>query len=122
MVRFVSECNVGPRNFERATGPSQRAGIEDRRDRDSGGYLWECEISYIGIRETHLAQPLVVGSFRLLHPERGEERVSWSHGSEKCLGLTQGDTHAPRRASRLHPTSTNNCTSNEKCELVCGRY
>ena len=55
VVRFTWECDVGPRNFERATDPSQRAGIEDRRDRDSGGYLWDFEISYIGIRETHLA-------------------------------------------------------------------
>ena len=55
VVRFVSECDVGPRDFECATGPSQRAGIKDRRNWDSGGYLWDREISYIGIRETHLA-------------------------------------------------------------------
>ena len=50
VVRFTWEYDVGPRYFERATGPSQRAGIKDRRNWDSGGYLWDCEISYIGIR------------------------------------------------------------------------
>ena len=55
VVRFIGERDIGPRNFERATSPSQRAGIEDRRNRDSGGYLWDCEISYIRIHEAYLA-------------------------------------------------------------------
>ena len=57
VVRFIGECDVGPRNFERATSPSQRAGIEDRRNRDSRGYLWSCEIHQVeqNSYETYLA-------------------------------------------------------------------
>ena len=45
MVRRIRECDTTPRNFERARGPAQRTGIEDGRNRDSGGYLWDVKLS-----------------------------------------------------------------------------
>ena len=62
-----------------------------------------------------------MGGFRLLNPKRGQERVSWNRSSEKHSMLTSGDTHVPKRLSRLHPTLTNSWTSDEKSRLVCGR-
>ena len=51
------ECDPRPCNLEGACSPSEWAGIEDRRNRNSGGYLEDCEITYfssngIGARPT----------------------------------------------------------------------
>lgn len=54
VVRFIRDCDISPCNFERARGPSQRAGIKYGRDRDTGGYLWDREVS----RKTKLARDL----------------------------------------------------------------
>jgi hypothetical protein len=47
MVGLVWKRDASPRNFERARSPSERAGIEDGRNRNFRGYLGDRETSLL---------------------------------------------------------------------------
>lgn len=55
-VGLVWKCDTSPRNFERAGSPGERAGTEDGRNRNSGGYLGVMR-SCILARADHMRGP-----------------------------------------------------------------
>jgi hypothetical protein len=48
VVSLVRKCDISPGNFECAGSPSERARIEDRRNRDSRGYLKGRQVRFCG--------------------------------------------------------------------------
>lgn len=85
VVRLIGDCDVSPRNFERARGPSQRAGIEDSRDRDPGGYLWDRESSQTEFVRDLPRSATYCGRLLLAEPQPVSGAHQLNHGSENIL-------------------------------------